>query len=116
MSSFVTGIFEGQKEKKKATIMNARAMPFTIIPKGSGILQGPQRRFEFPSESEAPYVNVERGAIRPVIRRHSNNANGMKAAASQVFTSNDIMMFKAKADPMLINASKREMIHVVVIA
>ena len=116
MSSFVTGIFEGQKEKKKATTMNARAMPFTIVPKGSGILQGPQRRFKFPSESEKPYVNAERGAMPPVVRRHSNNANGMNAAASQVFTSNDIMMFKAKADPMLINASKREMIHVVVIA
>ncbi len=37
MSSFVTGIFEGQKEKEKATTMNARAMPFTIVPKGSGI-------------------------------------------------------------------------------
>lgn len=116
MLSFITGIIEGQKEKKKATIMNARAMPFTIVPKGSGILQGPQRRFKFPSGSKTPYVNVERGSMPPVIRRHSNNANGMNAAASQVFTSNDIMMFKAKADPMLVNASRREMTHVVVIA
>ena len=67
MLSFVTGIIEGQKEKKKATVPNARAMPFTIVPKGSGILQDPHRISNFPSESKTPYVNVEFGAMPPVI-------------------------------------------------
>ena len=121
MLSFVTGIVEGQKEKKKATDMKASAMPLTIVPKGSGILQGPQRRFRFLLDSETPYVNVEqvnveRGEMPPVVRRHNNNARGMNAAASQVFTTNDMIMFKANADPMLIKASRREITHVVIIA